>query len=1313
VDPGQHAEHAAIEASLARGYLDPERLARARQIAARPDSPGLLRVLGQHFLSIEQARDLGQVYQEALGSIQGRGFESGLAAPDSGTQHVQLPSAEPMRASTGIDPTMVTGPPRGLGLAAPRNGQFKAGDHLGPYRLIKELARGGMGVVYVAEREGLDRKVALKQLLDGGYGDSTERFLIEARIAARLRHPNIVGIHDVGQVGANPYFAMDFIEGQDLADVIEAEGTLEPKRAAALTQKLADALAYAHERSVLHRDIKPANVLVTPEDEPVLTDFGLAKDVQAGGDSGLTQAGAIMGTPSYMPPEQADGQKDLIDRRADVYSLGGTLYAMLTGLPPFRGSSPLSTIAKVLSEPVVPPRQLRKEVPRDLEVICLKCLAKDPEERYPTAKALSADLTRFLTNEPIEAKPPSLADRLEKWVRRNRALTAFGVVAAGLLVVAALGVFFGVRASAARDARLDTEQALARLDELESESAELRLSQSLQAVQAAARYRAAVGRESDAVYLRALLALGQAACDGRQLTLAAQTLDEAAALSPEDPGVVAARSELTRLQNLQREAVGEILSAVREGDKSRFVEESDPVFELVRYPGQRSQVATALDEVSERLLSLSLEFHRASAEAAGVDPKALEKDLEQFATLCRAGERPTEAVIEGRFTHIARVRKRLTATSGLATRISFAQLLRNHLAPLAKTERRVARVACDALGRIGRDAQDTIPALQRYLAVEPRRQSAVRACAALARIGTPAALAAIRPHRGRLRDATLDSVIGRAAKRLGVEEEVVQDGTPRERFLEQVKNAIGLEEFSRAVAFCTEALGLRPDDPVALSWRAHALALQGDLEASREDLRRLFETDQRDPEVLATAALAQSEVGQPEFAIDNLRKAIAKIDDPERAMELRVPYTWLLLQSNQVELAREQLREVLRAAPSARVYALKATLHIGLGELDLASTAIEAGYELDPGDLDLKLATARLAMKRGLHARALPIYDRVLERRSGDARVIAERALAKAALGQGGEALQDFERALKLTHSPQQRGDVLFNRAKCLIDLGRSKDAFDDAQELVKLQPERGMGHVLLASLLLEDGNAEDALAVVERGIELDPSAQAYALRGKLRIFLGRVDGALKDLQHAVKLEPNNVSYRADRAMAYLQKGRMREGTEDLNHVLEQSPNHIIALRTRAQLYAQSGRLKEARADVKRLSSIAPDDLETLYVKAVVAYQSKDFQRALDLIERVRLPGSKETDPQTIALYAQALVGLGRAKEAIPSLKRLVAMNPGEPMAQLQMGGCYADAGELGLAKVHLQKFLELAPPQAPQRAQVKAFLDRLAKEGK
>jgi serine/threonine-protein kinase len=245
----------------------------------------------------------------------------------------------------------------------------------------------------------------------------------------------------VGQHEGRHFFAMSFVEGQSLAARL-AQGPLEPRHAARLMKKIADAIAYAHECGVVHRDLKPGNILIDSHGEPKVTDFGLAK--RLGDSSDLTATGQVMGTPSYMPPEQAAGKKREIDERSDIYSLGAILYAMLTGRPPFQSESPFDTLVQVLeSEPTLPTK-LNRQAPHELELICMRCLEKNPAHRYATAAELAADLERFLKDEPVEARPSGWARRLRRWVRREPALAAhWGALAAAALVITATYLTIG------------------------------------------------------------------------------------------------------------------------------------------------------------------------------------------------------------------------------------------------------------------------------------------------------------------------------------------------------------------------------------------------------------------------------------------------------------------------------------------------------------------------------------------------------------------------------------------------------------------------------------------------------------------------------------------------------------------------------------------------------------------------------------------------------------------------------------------------------------------------------------------------------
>ncbi|MGE0710649.1 MAG: protein kinase [Planctomycetota bacterium] len=416
-------------------------------------------------LSTEALPAVGPAKPRRPGSARGsaRGAEA-LGAGPRGTPHELDVYGE-----TAVEP----GPPPSS--QVPKGGDPAASFESGRYRVVRELGRGGMGIVLEAVDSKLERRVALKVLLAGDFAsaDALERFQVEARAAARLSHRNLVGVHEVGEEGGRHFLVMDFVDGESLAERLKRDGPLPPRDAAWLTLRLADALYYAHTRAILHRDVKPANVLIDRDGEPLLTDFGLAKELDSVGP-GLTASGFVVGTPAYMSPEQAHGTSDELDRRSDIYSLGATLYEMLVGRPPFVAPNVAALLKAVLEQEPPSVRTARgeidrQEVDRDLETICLKCLEKEPSLRYGSARALQEDLERYLAHESILARRPGAVERGRKWLRRNRLLarTLSGTL---LLAVVTLGVITGlfVRELKLREAAAESaaSQAMRALDTL-------------------------------------------------------------------------------------------------------------------------------------------------------------------------------------------------------------------------------------------------------------------------------------------------------------------------------------------------------------------------------------------------------------------------------------------------------------------------------------------------------------------------------------------------------------------------------------------------------------------------------------------------------------------------------------------------------------------------------------------------------------------------------------------------------------------------------------------------------------------------------
>lgn len=315
--------------------------------------------------------------------------------------------------------------------------------YFGDYELLDEIARGGMGVIYKARQTRLKRDVAVKMILGGKLASETDvkRFLVEAGAAANLDHPGIVPVYEFGEHAGTHYFSMAFVDGPNLAQ-FSGEAPMTPSEAAELIRKIADAVAYAHQRGVVHRDLKPANVLIDHDGHPRITDFGLAKQTDT--DDELTQDGTIMGSVYYMPPEQASGSSAAIGPAADVYSLGAILYKLLTGHPPFKAPTTLEILNQVIEQEPVSPRRVNPKIPKDLETICLKCLQKDPARRFHSADDLVSELERFQRGEPIRSRPISRWAYAARWCRRNPlpATLAAGLCATVLLSVVVATTFW-------------------------------------------------------------------------------------------------------------------------------------------------------------------------------------------------------------------------------------------------------------------------------------------------------------------------------------------------------------------------------------------------------------------------------------------------------------------------------------------------------------------------------------------------------------------------------------------------------------------------------------------------------------------------------------------------------------------------------------------------------------------------------------------------------------------------------------------------------------------------------------------------------
>lgn len=414
------------------------------------------------------------------------------------------------RLGFGVDPEDDRQNPEGRGQKSEARAQIPVGaasipnrksgiaNPFGDYELLEEIGHGGTGIVYKARQRSLDRIVALKLLLFGPHAppESVKRLRAEAVAAAALHHPSIVAIYEVGFCEGQHFIAMDYVEGQCLSALIR--GTpLPERRAAGYVKTIAEAIHHAHEHGILHRDLKPANVLIDADDQPRITDFGLAK--RLAGDSELTVTDQVLGSPNYMPPEQATGKRGTVSRRSDVYALGAILYHALTGRPPFVGEGLAETVQQVLNVEPLSLRVLNARVTRDLETVCLKCLEKEPGKRYATAQLLAEELGRFLEGKPLLARPIGPVGKVSRWCRRNPVRAGLIAALVAVFALGAGGVLWQWK-RAERNAREEARQRMraehnAYAADVKAAQAELQKENSSQALALLRQYRPQRGKE--------------------------------------------------------------------------------------------------------------------------------------------------------------------------------------------------------------------------------------------------------------------------------------------------------------------------------------------------------------------------------------------------------------------------------------------------------------------------------------------------------------------------------------------------------------------------------------------------------------------------------------------------------------------------------------------------------------------------------------------------------------------------------------------------------------------------------------------------
>ncbi len=1134
----------------------------------------------------------------------------------------------------------------------------------GDLELLGELARGGMGAVYRALDRRLGREVAVKVVLGGGADpEERERFAVEARASARLKHPNIVGIHRVGEERGVPYLVMDLVPGESLQRRIARDGPLPPRDAARVAAKLARALAFAHARGVLHRDLKPHNVLVAQDGEPVLTDFGLAKEVEQSRE--LTVTGQVLGTPAYMAPEQARGDNERVDRRADVYGLGATLYAALVGHPPFQASGAIALLAKVVEDPVEPPRRARPEVDRDLETIVLKCLEKEPAARYDTAQDLADDLERFLGGEPIRARRLGGLEQVLRWVRRHR-LASAGVVGA-LLLAGGVGVATRV---VARDQQL--AQARAAVDEARQRAAalsEAQLGPSLRWLQTAQRWRDLAGtQEAREELVAAAFGLAEVAMQDAQWQLAAEAL-QLSGLAPGDDRLEAAlRGVEERRLQVVRDTFRGAMDALERRDVS---DPREAAFLLVRHPEPEMVrlLAGRVDEAVEVLRrvrrDLLMGVARPTALEAGAGWRSLEEELRRALDLLDRAEPPPDDPATAEASKVVTIAAARVAARRVRT--AMAEVDRPRLGWLE-----VARAQSRELGDVAEgQVQACLEALGRIAAAErPTAEAAVRAFLRAA-VGESSTITASR---------VLDQ-LGESIDRL--QQLIVTRAGPAD-----LPDGL-MATSSRARAPDAEAAS-SPLDATVVAMRAFN---HGDVARARELLRDALERWPDDPGLLRSQALLLQTLGSWDEALAVLERVMAQEPSP-------LALAWrgrVLAALGQPERGRRDLEEAERLARASGAgaedwHAIGQTHH-ALGDATRAEAALLRALEGDPESVSAGLALVQVYFRQGRHEEAAPVLERAL--RADPQHVVLLLARAELLLNRGdvAAAIDQIERVRAQAPRLPVATEL---RAQLLLSAERRPEAASAARELLELDPEHPVGRWVLAQVAIAErqpseaddhcrrglrramaatervplltahanallllGRADEALAAAEEGLALLPQdADALTMRSAARMLLGEPALALADLDQAVASKPTDAELRFARGGLHQRLGDAEAARRDYEAVLELDPRSARARVQLAYVAIGRGELDVAQVELTRAIEAAPDDGEVFLLRAEVRMKARDLDGAL-----ADLDGALEKTPTLARAWARRAslrLALGRLDAAAADAARAVELRPSD-----------------------------------------------------